>query len=76
VEIKNPAYIHSFIESDFIHLMPVVVSGCPMKGMAGYDHYEEIVFSLCPPVSCHCRTNMVEILSAAYSTKLSIFIVK
>ena len=56
---------------DIIHRLPnevinthskVVVSGCPMKGMARYDHHGEIVSSPCSPVSCHCRTIMVEIL--------------
>ena len=41
-----------------------------------YDHYEGNVSSPCPPLSCHCRTIMVEILSTAYPTKLSTLIVK
>ena len=42
--------------------LPQSVSGSEVKSMAGYDHYEEIVPSPCSPLSCHCRTNMVEIL--------------
>ena len=44
------------------------VSGSPVKSMAGYDHYEEIVSSPCSPLSCHCRTNMVEILFRPHMT--------
>jgi hypothetical protein len=36
--------------------------------MAGYDHYEEIVSSPCYTLSCHCRTNMVEILFHPHMT--------
>ena len=57
-------------------LLSVVVSGCLMKGIARYDHYKEIVSSPCSLLSCHCRTNMVEILSTAYPTKISTLIVK
>ena len=44
------------------------VNGCPMKGMAGYDHYEEIVSSPCPPLSCHCSTCMGDIILYEFFT--------
>ena len=56
-------------------LLSVVVSGCPMKGMARYDLYEGLS-SPCSPLSCHCRTNMVELLPTADSTKFLILIVE
>ena len=55
--------IHTYSEAEYRYiLLSVVVSGCPMKGMARYDHYEEIVSSPCPPLSCHCRTIMGDII--------------
>ena len=53
--------------------MSEVVSGCLMKGMAGYNHYEEIVSSLCPPLSCHCSTNMGDIIRRLLNEAINIY---